>query len=146
MKSVGGEEGLDLTQDIKPPKSLYIEVSASGFCLWTNFLPNHCFLENFTPIPRHVIEQSLQEYQSFHRLLHFTLYILPVSILLLLLLRAQGLLKDGISSLKGICVVEWVVWIPMRSFAAFCRNLIKSRSTRNLVPMLRTVNWFSLLF
>lgn len=28
MRSVGGEEGLDLTQDIKPPKSLYIEVSA----------------------------------------------------------------------------------------------------------------------
>lgn len=27
MRSVGGEEGLDLTQDIKPPKSLYIEVS-----------------------------------------------------------------------------------------------------------------------
>ncbi|KAM6271949.1 DNA replication complex GINS protein PSF1 isoform 1-T1 [Spheniscus humboldti] len=26
MRSVGGEEGLDLTQDIKPPKSLYIEV------------------------------------------------------------------------------------------------------------------------
>ncbi|POI20473.1 hypothetical protein CIB84_015781, partial [Bambusicola thoracicus] len=25
MRSVGGEEGLDLTQDIKPPKSLYIE-------------------------------------------------------------------------------------------------------------------------
>ncbi|KFW05989.1 DNA replication complex GINS protein PSF1, partial [Eurypyga helias] len=26
MRSVGGEEGLDLTQDLKPPKSLYIEV------------------------------------------------------------------------------------------------------------------------
>ncbi|KAM6367457.1 DNA replication complex GINS protein PSF1 isoform 2-T3 [Alca torda] len=26
MRSVGGEEGLDLTQDVKPPKSLYIEV------------------------------------------------------------------------------------------------------------------------
>lgn len=28
MRSLGGKgEGLDLTQDIKPPKSLYIEVS-----------------------------------------------------------------------------------------------------------------------
>ncbi|XP_075781976.1 DNA replication complex GINS protein PSF1 isoform X2 [Pelodiscus sinensis] len=26
MRSLGGEEGLDLTQDMKPPKSLYIEV------------------------------------------------------------------------------------------------------------------------
>ena len=26
MRSVGGEEGLDITQDMKPPKSLYIEV------------------------------------------------------------------------------------------------------------------------
>lgn len=28
MRSLGGEEGLDITQDMKPPKSLYIEVSA----------------------------------------------------------------------------------------------------------------------
>lgn len=27
MRSLGGEEGLDITQDMKPPKSLYIEVS-----------------------------------------------------------------------------------------------------------------------
>uniref|UniRef100_A0A6I8NGL2 DNA replication complex GINS protein PSF1 n=1 Tax=Ornithorhynchus anatinus TaxID=9258 RepID=A0A6I8NGL2_ORNAN len=26
MRSLGGDEGLDITQDIKPPKSLYIEV------------------------------------------------------------------------------------------------------------------------
>lgn len=26
MRSVGGDEGLDITQDMKPPKSLYIEV------------------------------------------------------------------------------------------------------------------------
>nr|XP_006003706.1 PREDICTED: DNA replication complex GINS protein PSF1 isoform X2 [Latimeria chalumnae] len=26
MRSLGGDEGLDLTQDMKPPKSLYIEV------------------------------------------------------------------------------------------------------------------------
>ncbi|XP_036275296.1 DNA replication complex GINS protein PSF1 [Pipistrellus kuhlii] len=26
MRSLGGEEGLDITQDMKPPKSLYIEV------------------------------------------------------------------------------------------------------------------------
>lgn len=26
MRSVGGGEGLDVTQDMKPPKSLYIEV------------------------------------------------------------------------------------------------------------------------
>ncbi|XP_067091725.1 DNA replication complex GINS protein PSF1 isoform X2 [Osmerus mordax] len=26
MRSLGGEEGLDITQDVKPPKSLYIEV------------------------------------------------------------------------------------------------------------------------
>uniref|UniRef100_A0A8C1T745 DNA replication complex GINS protein PSF1 n=1 Tax=Cyprinus carpio TaxID=7962 RepID=A0A8C1T745_CYPCA len=26
MRSIGGEEGLDITQDVKPPKSLYIEV------------------------------------------------------------------------------------------------------------------------
>ncbi|KTF95942.1 hypothetical protein cypCar_00049874, partial [Cyprinus carpio] len=25
MRSIGGEEGLDITQDMKPPKSLYIE-------------------------------------------------------------------------------------------------------------------------
>lgn len=28
MRSVGGGDGLDITQDMKPPKSLYIEVSA----------------------------------------------------------------------------------------------------------------------
>lgn len=37
MRSLGGGEGLDLTQDIKPPKSLYIEVSVklcnAVFCL-----------------------------------------------------------------------------------------------------------------
>lgn len=27
MRSVGGGDGLDITQDMKPPKSLYIEVS-----------------------------------------------------------------------------------------------------------------------
>ena len=27
MRSIGGEGGLDLTQDLKPPKTLYIEVS-----------------------------------------------------------------------------------------------------------------------
>ena len=27
MRSIGGQGGLDLTQDIKPPKTLYIEVS-----------------------------------------------------------------------------------------------------------------------
>ncbi|XP_074786528.1 DNA replication complex GINS protein PSF1 isoform X2 [Athene noctua] len=32
MRSVGGEEGLDLTQDIKPPKSLYIEAEAERVC------------------------------------------------------------------------------------------------------------------
>ncbi|XP_072865266.1 DNA replication complex GINS protein PSF1 isoform X6 [Chlorocebus sabaeus] len=26
MRSLGGDEGLDITQDVKPPKSLYIEV------------------------------------------------------------------------------------------------------------------------
>lgn len=26
MRSLGGDEGLDITQDMKPPKSLYIEV------------------------------------------------------------------------------------------------------------------------
>lgn len=26
MRSIGGEGGLDITQDMKPPKSLYIEV------------------------------------------------------------------------------------------------------------------------
>ncbi len=31
MRSIGGEEGLDITQDMKPPKSLYIEVSAVLF-------------------------------------------------------------------------------------------------------------------
>ncbi|XP_031290234.2 DNA replication complex GINS protein PSF1 isoform X3 [Camelus dromedarius] len=30
MRSLGGEEGLDITQDMKPPKSLYIESSAVG--------------------------------------------------------------------------------------------------------------------
>jgi hypothetical protein len=30
MRSLGGHGGLDLTQDIKPPKSLYIEVR-SGY-------------------------------------------------------------------------------------------------------------------
>lgn len=29
MRSLGGNEGLDITQDMKPPKSLYIEVSIS---------------------------------------------------------------------------------------------------------------------
>lgn len=29
MRSVGGGDGLDITQDMKPPKSLYIEVSTS---------------------------------------------------------------------------------------------------------------------
>lgn len=28
MRSIGGAGGLDLTQDMKPPKSLYIEVRA----------------------------------------------------------------------------------------------------------------------
>jgi len=27
MRSIGGHGGLDLTQDLKPPKTLYIEVS-----------------------------------------------------------------------------------------------------------------------
>ena len=27
MRSLGGDEGLDITQDMKPPKSLYSEVS-----------------------------------------------------------------------------------------------------------------------
>ena len=26
MRSLGGDEGLDISQDMKPPKSLYIEV------------------------------------------------------------------------------------------------------------------------
>lgn len=26
MRTLGGDEGLDITQDMKPPKSLYIEV------------------------------------------------------------------------------------------------------------------------
>lgn len=30
MRSFGGGEGLDITQDMKPPKSLYIEVSPVG--------------------------------------------------------------------------------------------------------------------
>lgn len=29
MRSVGGADGLDITQDMKPPKSLYIQVSAA---------------------------------------------------------------------------------------------------------------------
>ncbi|KAM6367456.1 DNA replication complex GINS protein PSF1 isoform 1-T1 [Alca torda] len=50
MRSVGGEEGLDLTQDVKPPKSLYIEVSA-------RLLVSVCSQrENFTPIPSQVTE------------------------------------------------------------------------------------------
>lgn len=31
MRSIGGGDGLDLTQDIKPPKNLYIEVSKTFF-------------------------------------------------------------------------------------------------------------------
>ena len=27
MRSLAGDQGLDITQDVKPPKSLYIEVS-----------------------------------------------------------------------------------------------------------------------
>ncbi|XP_063489955.1 DNA replication complex GINS protein PSF1 isoform X6 [Symphalangus syndactylus] len=30
MRSLGGDEGLDITQDMKPPKSLYIEAGYSG--------------------------------------------------------------------------------------------------------------------
>ena len=32
MRSLGGDEGLDITQDVKPPKSLYIQVSP-GTCV-----------------------------------------------------------------------------------------------------------------
>ena len=40
MRSIGGYGGLDLTQDLKPPKTLYIEVSRVGFLLWQKlFLP-----------------------------------------------------------------------------------------------------------
>lgn len=71
-----------------------------------NTLPDHLFLENFTPIPsQKFIEQSLREHQSFHKLLHFTLYSLPASVLLPPLLSAQSMLKDGISSPQGIGVV-----------------------------------------
>ena len=38
MRSLGGDEGLDITQDMKPPKTLYIEVS-------TPFLKNECFFD-----------------------------------------------------------------------------------------------------
>lgn len=39
MRSIGGEEGLDITQDMKPPKSLYIEVSAVLFYYhWHNII------------------------------------------------------------------------------------------------------------
>lgn len=44
MRSIGGEGGLDLTQDLKPPKTLYIEVKVfllmgvrkliQGFLFW----------------------------------------------------------------------------------------------------------------
>ncbi|KAM9019367.1 DNA replication complex GINS protein PSF1 isoform 2-T2 [Ara ararauna] len=47
MKSVGGEEGLDLTQDIKPPKSLYIE-SLEDWARW-------CFLVQ-AEAERHQVE------------------------------------------------------------------------------------------
>lgn len=30
MRSIGGQEGLDVTQDMKPPKSLYIQVSLTS--------------------------------------------------------------------------------------------------------------------
>ncbi|XP_054323852.2 DNA replication complex GINS protein PSF1 isoform X1 [Pongo pygmaeus] len=33
MRSLGGDEGLDITQDMKPPKSLYIEAGCSGAIL-----------------------------------------------------------------------------------------------------------------
>ena len=43
MRSIGETGGVDLTQDIKPPKTLYIEVSLcctySGSILTTEFCP-----------------------------------------------------------------------------------------------------------
>lgn len=45
-----------------------------------------------------VIKQSLREHQSIYI---FTLYALPAGVLLPLLLRAQSILKDGISSPQG---------------------------------------------
>lgn len=48
MRSLGGDEGLDITQDMKPPKSLYIEVRLTctlltcpplvSFCLQCRFV------------------------------------------------------------------------------------------------------------
>ena len=40
MRSIGGDGGLDITQDMKPPKSLYIEVRKMPRCLAST--PWHC--------------------------------------------------------------------------------------------------------
>lgn len=56
MRTLGGDEGLDITQDMKPPKSLYIEVGVffkSGFFplslfffrIYLFFLKEFIFLE-----------------------------------------------------------------------------------------------------
>uniref|UniRef100_A0A672K213 DNA replication complex GINS protein PSF1 n=1 Tax=Sinocyclocheilus grahami TaxID=75366 RepID=A0A672K213_SINGR len=47
MRSIGGEEGLDITQDMKPPKSLYIQVSAVlfyTFCFYIFHFNLKCFV------------------------------------------------------------------------------------------------------
>ncbi|XP_042645496.1 DNA replication complex GINS protein PSF1 isoform X1 [Tyto alba] len=108
MRSVGGEEGLDLTQDIKPPKSLYIEVSARlvvSVCEQT-FCPAIFFQRVLLPSQiRRSLSKASESTKSFHKLLHCTLCTLPASILLPLLLGAQSMLKYGISSLQGIGVM-----------------------------------------
>lgn len=52
MRSVGGEEGLDLTQDIKPPKSLYIEVSARLVVSVCEHFARPSFFREFHPHPK----------------------------------------------------------------------------------------------
>uniref|UniRef100_A0A3Q0SC94 DNA replication complex GINS protein PSF1 n=1 Tax=Amphilophus citrinellus TaxID=61819 RepID=A0A3Q0SC94_AMPCI len=61
MRSLGGDEGLDITQDMKPPKSLYIEVRPHG-CL--TFDPQlHCDLTVLMShfLPRWKCEQLIRQ-------------------------------------------------------------------------------------
>lgn len=47
MRTLGGDEGLDITQDMKPPKSLYIEV---GVFFKSGFFKSVFFKSGFFPL------------------------------------------------------------------------------------------------
>lgn len=125
MRSIGGAGGLDLTQDMKPPKTLYIEVSVIYWMFRGGIFNVSCrilstCIRHTTFFETSFLLQFSFHFCTFHITCLTSQFILTsvviiskqisFTVVIFLLLSPLAVSSTKSSLLAGRCVCVWTVW------------------------------------